>query len=212
VHTISRSMCLGLFLGSIASHGWAANEASDVTPGIALPPVTASTNQEGVTVHRFSMTAVVTNTATATNELAVLRQKLVKIDDEIKQVLTRQTPLKPVMNQDYRTMIAFSTNYVPKDEEGMKIKARVTELETELKDLRGKLQTKMMDDPVYKEAKRKVDANRQEWVDIAKRKEELRLERTEVGAKIWQLQQLIEAAGKTDKTVDKEAATEKPAR
>ncbi len=210
MHTVSRSLCLGLVLGSITA--LAAVDPSAGTPGIAVPPVTVSTNQDGVAVHRFAMTAVVTNITTATNELAVLRLKMVKIDDEIKQVLTRQTPLKPVMNQDYRTMIAFSTNYVPKDEEGLKIKARVTELETELNDLRGKLQAKMMDDPVYKEAKSKVDANRREWIDIAKRKEELRLERTEVGAKIWQLQKLIESAEKADRDGGNGAETGKPAR
>ena len=181
-----RSLSVGLALLSL---GVLRLSAAEETPVIAQPAIT--------------------NLATATNDLALLRQQLVKIDDEIKQVLARQTPLKPVMSQDYRTMTTFPTDYVPQDDEGKKIKARMTEVETELKDLRGRLEAKMVEDPAYKELKSKVDTHKAEWIAIDKRKNELRQERSEVGGKIWQLQKLTEEAEKAAKAKEQEAGTGK---
>ena len=126
-------------------------------------------------------------------------------------MLAREIPLKPAMNKDYRALATFPTNYVPRDEEGKQIKARVAQLEIELKDLRGQIEKRMVDDSVYKETKSKVDADKQEWLDIEKRKGELMKERTEVAGKYWKLQQMMKAAENASKAKAQETGTGTPA-
>ena len=69
----------------------------------------------------------------------------------------------------------------------------------------------MVDDSVYKETKSKVDADKQEWLDIEKRKGELMKERTEVAGKYWKLQQMMKAAENASKAKAQETGTGTPA-
>lgn len=205
MRTVSRFLNLGVFAGFLSVQGLLADDLPVMAPGVVLPPDQVSTNEAGRPVHHFSLRPVVTNVAAATNDLAVLRERRVKIEGEIKDILDRQKPLKPMMIEDYHIMTGFPTNYVPQDEEGRKIKVRITELEGELGRLRGQLEKRMLDDPAYKAAKSKTDAHTREWQDIGKRKDELRKEHDSVVGQIWQLEKLTSDAGQTNAVPEKKA-------
>jgi len=195
VRSVPRSLCLAL-IGFMTVQARAADEAPSLAPGVAFPPVSVTTNKDGVPVHHFSLTPVVTNVVATSNDIARLTARLAEIDAEFKQVSTNAVPLKTVMRENFSVMAGIVTNYVPLDDEGKQIKARVVVLEAELKELRQKLEKRMMEDPAYQKVKENLDAGRTQIKELEQRREALRSERSATASKIWQLQTLTERAEK----------------
>jgi chromosome segregation ATPase len=199
VQTVTRFFCVGLFMGLLGAHVWADDDSSLLAPGVAFPPVSVGTNKAGVPVHRFAMTPVITNINMATNDIARLTARLAEIDAGFKDVATNALPLKTVMRENFAAMAGVVTNYVPRDDEGKKIKERVVVLEAELKGLRQQLEKRMFEDPAYQQVKEKLDAGRQQIKKLEERQTALRSERSAVASQVWQLQTLIERAEKEAK-------------
>jgi predicted nucleic acid-binding Zn-ribbon protein len=181
-----------------------------LAPGVGFTELGMATNKAGVSVHQFAMHPAITNLDAATNQVVQLRKRMSELEDEAKALAARRQAMRPSLNSDQRFLSSFATNYVPKDDEGKKLKARITAAEAELKTLHDELDRRMAEDPEFKAAKSKVDSNRIEWVNCEKRGEDLRRERVEVGGKIWQLQKLLDEAARAKAAEKAAAETAKP--
>jgi len=179
-----------------------------VAPGLAYP-VTVTTNESGVPVHQFSMKPAITNMAVATNDLAQLKAQLAGIEAETQKTSDEAGTLRKTMRNDYREIVGVMTNFTARNEEGKKLQDRITALETELKTLKQDLQKKMDDDEAYKQAKAKIEADREAYKKIEQNTAEIRKKRADVGARVWQLQTMVDRTLKEEEARANEAKAEK---
>ena len=130
--------------------------------------------------------AVVPAAPVSTNEVEALQKKLAETEAENAKLQAKEEQLKV----DYRTSVqqlrGVATN-APSDEESAKMVKRIGELEAELMELRQKRDAKMLEDPVFKGLRDKVDKVRAEMEQVRARREELRLQRMNTAGRIWQI-------------------------
>jgi chromosome segregation ATPase len=132
--------------------------------------------------------------AVCSNEVDLLTKQVADIDAESLKVADRESRLKA----DYRELApqfaACVTNVPASDEEAVKLKQRLDEINKEARDIRLKLESRLAGNPDYKASRGKLDAVREELQAIQIRKDELRKARMSVTGRIWQLRRLDEMA------------------
>lgn len=164
----------------------------DAYPGAVEPPGThhVKTNASGVPVHTFNLRPVVANEAALTNDLLQVEAREKALQHEMKQVNDQEGILKVSFIRDTRALVGIATNFVPQDDEGKKLKARMEALVKELKDTQAAYQKKLEADPVYKAARAKVDSEQAELKALLERREKLLADIRSVSAQTWQLKAL----------------------
>ncbi len=164
----------------------------DAFPGAIEPPGThhVRTNASGAPVHTFNLRPVVTNEAALTNDLSQVETREKALQQEMKQVNDQEGILKVSLIRDSRALVGIVTNFVPQDEEGKKLKARMEALVKELKDTQAAYQKKLEADPVYKAARAKVDNEQAELKALRERREKLLADIRSASAHAWQLKAL----------------------
>jgi DNA repair exonuclease SbcCD ATPase subunit len=173
----------------------ATNEAVNVWkafPGAVEAPGTHHlvTNASGAVVHQFNMTPVVTNLTVLTNALPEVAKKAAELDKEMKELPQRLNLLREAYLQDGKRLTNISTNFVPKDVEGQKIKARIEALEAELKPLREEIKKRLLLDPEYKKAKAKLDEDAAAFKALQDRRDKIREERGALSPQLYQINEL----------------------
>ena len=144
------------------------------------------------------MTPTITNMVVATNDLVQLKAQQAEIEAEIKKVSEEGGGLRKTMRSDYQDIVGVMTNFTARNEEGKKLQNRITTLETELKALKQEFQKKLDEDQAYKQARAKIEADRDSMKTIEEKNAELRKKRTDVGAKVWQLQTMVDQTLKAE--------------
>jgi chromosome segregation ATPase len=170
-------------------------------------PVTVSTNEHGVVAHHFSMKPAITNMIAATNDLGQLKAQQAELEDALKKASDEGGVLKKTIRTDYLNIVGVMTNFSARSPDGKKLQERIQELETELKGLKQEFQKKLDEDESYKQARAKVEADREAMKTFEEKMADLRRKRTEVGAKVWQLQTVVSQTLKDEE--DKRANEEK---
>jgi chromosome segregation ATPase len=160
--------------------------------------MTVTTNENGVPVHRFSMNPAITNMAVATNDLAVLKAQLEGIEAESKKAGEDGKALRNTIRNDYRAVVGVMTNFAARNPDGKKLKDRIDSLEAELKALKAEMQKKLDEDEAYKTARSKAEATRDSMKAFEKKVAGIREKQTDIGAKVWQLQTLVDQTRKAE--------------
>lgn len=174
-------------------------------------PVTVSTNMDGVVAHHFPMTPTITNMVVATNDLAQLKSQQAEIEAEMKKVSEGGGVLRKTMRSDYQNIVGVMTNFPTRSPDGKKLHERIQALETELKTLKQEFQRKLDEDQAYQQARAKTEADRESMKTFEEKIAELRKKRTDVGAKVWQLQTMVDQARKAEEDERKAKEKEKKA-
>ncbi|MEI6516506.1 MAG: hypothetical protein WCO77_11035 [bacterium] len=172
-------------------------QRAPVAPGLDYP-MTVTTNENGVPVHRFSMNPAITNMAVATNDLAVLKAQLEGIEAESKKAGEDGKALRNTIRNDYRAVVGVMTNFAARNPDGKKLKDRIDSLEAELKALKAEMQKKLDEDEAYKTARSKAEATRDSMKAFEKKVAGIREKQTDIGAKVWQLQTLVDQTRKAE--------------
>jgi len=163
----------------------------NIAPAIELPGSHhLTTNASGTLVHTFNIQPVVTNMTVLTNDLLQLEQKLAPLDQEMKALPPKERILRAAWLQDNQIIANIVTNFVPADAEGQKIKARMNEIEKELKQLRGEIKKRLEVDPEFQKAKAKLDEDAATLKDIQDRKTKMREESSALRGQIWAINEL----------------------
>lgn len=203
---------LVLCLATLNAHSEVTNADSAVVehppsaPDLVFP-VTVSTNADGVVAHHFAMKPAITNMVAATNDLVQIKAQLAEIEAEVKKVSEEGGALRKTMRSDYQNIVGVMTNFTAQNPDGKKLHERIQALETELKTLKQELQKKLDEDLVYKQARAKVEADRDSMKKFEEKMAELRKKKTETGAKVWQLQTMVDQTRKAEE--DERKAKEK---
>lgn len=177
-------------LSQVSTNASDAVQTSPKAPHLAFP-VTVSTNAKGVVQHHFPMKPVITNMVAATNELAQLKAQQDALEAELKKAADEGGSLKKTIRTDYLNIVGVMTNFPARNEDGKKLHERIQALETELKGLKQEFQKLLDEDESYKQARAKVEADREAMKSFEEKLAELRRKRTDVGSKVWQLQTVV---------------------
>jgi len=149
-----------------------------------------TTNAAGVPIHRFNMVPVVTNMTALTNDLPQLEQKQAALDQEMKDLPQRLSLLRDSVIQDSRILANISTNFVPADVEGKKVKERMEALINELNQLRAEYKKRLEADADFQKAKARYNEDLAAFQALQDRKGKLREERGALNPKIWAINEL----------------------
>ena len=149
-----------------------------------------TTNATGGLVHHFNMQPVVTNMTALTNDLLVLERKVGLLEQEMKDLPQRANILRDAWMQDIKILSNISSNFVPSDAEGKKIKERMDALEKELKPLHEEMKKRLLADSEFQKAKAKLDEDAAAFKVIQDRKAKIREERGALTPQIWALNEL----------------------
>lgn len=173
----------------------ATNEAVNVWnafPGAVEAPGTHHlvTNASGAVVHQFSMRPVVTNMSVLTNALPEIERKAAELDKEMKELPQRANLLREAYLQDGKRLANICTNFVPKDVDGQKIKARIDALEAEIRPLREEIKKRLLADPEYKKAKAKLDEDAEAFKALQDRRAKIREDRGALSPQLYQINEL----------------------
>lgn len=157
--------------------------------------------QDGKPVHRFSMMPVVTNMPALTNNLEQLEARNAAMAGEIQDAEGRETKLRVSIKDGVGKLMVLSTNAPAADDEEKELRARVAELQAQLKEAGEKLQRKIEAGPEYQKLKAQLDADRKAFVETRQRATDLIKQRDAIVGEILRRKQLAAQA------LQKEAGT-----
>lgn len=163
--------------------------------GVAWPGThTVATNQLGVPVHRFFMQPVVTNMTLLTNDLHWAEQRGAELEREVGSIPLRERQLREEVLRSRSALMNVATNFVPADDGGKDLKAKIEKLGKELQALSADYRRLLEADPAYKQAKARVDADVEAYRVFRERKGALREERRQVMAELQRIHLLEKIA------------------